>query len=654
MGTDDGARPALSATFRDRPVPQPLLIAGCVAWTVVVAAMTAPAPLGGVGSWLDGSWQVALALSHRVGLPLGSRLLFTYGPYGYLTVNIPFFIPQWLEAVFAGLLVHVALVGLLCLLLVRRRAGALLWVVVTGAVLIGLPAFAAPDTEGQLVAILLAFFAVDTDHPRWRMASAALCGVMLALLLLMKATALPLAAGVLVLAIGSLLLKRRAAAAVALVLAFVGAAAALWFAAGLGVGDVLYYLHAALDFGSGYSGAMYVMGLTPGIVLGGALIVVLAALGVGLLARRRHADGLWILLVCVALFPLFKDSFVRDGPIRDDIYFGVVGILAALSLVVVAPRVRGWRSLRQAAPVAVLVACLGLGVGWRSTDLSGITGASARLAGYRTTVHAVLSSSLRRELQGGSLSAARDYYAGMIGGLRAVPAGATIDVMPWDVGIFYLQSSLHWDPRPILQSYQAYTPWLDEQDADFLRSAAAPDYIVYSYLTVDDRYAAFDEPATFRAVLDDYRLAGDLGTRAVLLQRIAGGTVPETVVGTTCANLGTAVDIPQRSGVRTFARVNMTRTVLGSALNLLAKAPEARVTLNTAAGSSDRRLVQAVADEGLYVSNYLTTSPDIGVAMAGSGGVPITSLSANGDPSAWSSRYCVTFTTTPVNSGQAP
>lgn len=652
----DGATSNRPARFRDRLTARRLTIAGLALWTAVVVALTVPIPLEGVGSWLDSSWQVALILSHRLGLPLGSRLFFPYGPYGYLTVTTPFFIPQWLEAVFVGLLIHVALIALLCLLLVLRRAGPALWTVVTVALLIGLPAFAAPDTEGQLVAILLAFYAFDADSPHWRTASAALCGVTLALLLLMKATALPLAAGVLIVGIAALTLRRHLRDALALVSGMVVAGAVLWSSAGLGIADIPRYLRAALEFGSGYSGAMDVMGVTGGIILGAAVIVVLAAVGVGMIARHRHADGVWILLVCVALFPLFKDSFVRDGPIRDDTYFGVAGLLAVVSLVVVAPRVRDWLAIRQVVPIAALVACAALGMGWRATDLSGFTGASARLAGYRTALHAILSSSVRAQLRGGIVQSAHDYYKGTLSALPVAATQSTIDVMPWDIGLFYEQASLHWDPRPVLQSYTAYTPWLDNLDAAFLRSNTAPEYIVYSYLTIDNRYAAFDEPATFRALLENYRVVTGLGTQAVLLRRVATTPVSASVGHMTCVGLGSAITVPQQSGVRTFARVDVPRTLLGSTLNLLAKVPDLRITLTTGSGSTafSGRLVQAVAGDGLYVSDFLSSTTDIGSAITGSGGVPITSMSVSGGRSSWASPYCVTFTTTPVSIGQAP
>ena len=376
---------------------------------------------------------------------------------------------------------------------------------------------------------------------------------------------------------------------------------------------------------------MYFMGLTPGIVLGAAVIVVLGALGVGLLVRRRHRDGLWMLLTATALFPLFKDSFVRDGPVRDQIYFGVVAVLAALSLAVVAPAVGRWLSQRQLVPVGVLTVCLLFGAGWRAADLSVVSSAGDRLATYRTAISAVVHSDARRMLLAPPLQSAHDYYASTLSALPQLPSGATVNVMPWDVGMIYEDSRLHWDPRPAMQSYLAYTSWLDQLDAAFLRSAAAPEYIIYSYITIDDRYAAFDEPATFRVLLDDYRVVKTLGSSALVLQRVSDVVTPTpSAPVTACAALGAPVTIPQALGVRTFAQVDVSRSLPGKLLDLLAKGPEVRITLTTASGSVQHRLVDAVAPDGLYVSDLLTSTPDVAAAIAGSGGVPLTSLTVSG------------------------
>ena len=46
---------------------------------------------------------------------------------------------------------------------------------------------------------------------------------------------------------------------------------------------------------------------------------------------------------------------------------------------------------------------------------------------------------------------------------------------------------LHWDPVPVLQSYSAYTTYLDNLDASFLSSARAPQRLLYQPATIDLR-----------------------------------------------------------------------------------------------------------------------------------------------------------------------
>jgi len=72
-----------------------------------------------------------------------------------------------------------------------------------------------------------------------------------------------------------------------------------------------------------------------------------------------------------------------------------------------------------------------------------------------------------------------------------------------------------------------------------------------------------------------------------------------------------------------------------------------RITLTTPSFSSDRRLVPSTAADGLYVSSYLESTPDVQTAMSGSGGVPVLTMTIHSDTWAWASRYCVTFTSTP-------
>ncbi len=99
----------------------------------------------------------------------------------------------------------------------------------------------------------------------------------------------------------------------------------------------------------------------------------------------------------------------------------------------------------------------------------------------------------------------------------------TVDCYPFDmVSIF--ANGLNWDPRPLFQSYIAYTPWLDLQNQKFFLSAKkAPEYLIwekmvtdklqysnkidYGYLlndsSIDNRYLLNDEPLTIKAIFSN-------------------------------------------------------------------------------------------------------------------------------------------------------
>lgn len=90
----------------------------------------------------------------------------------------------------------------------------------------------------------------------------------------------------------------------------------------------------------------------------------------------------------------------------------------------------------------------------------------------------------------------------------------TADVYPWNYSII-ASNHLNWQPRPILQSYAAYTSWLDKKDADHFSSAKAPQFLIWelkkamgikSMESIDWRYLLNDEPQTMLSLFSHYTL----------------------------------------------------------------------------------------------------------------------------------------------------
>jgi hypothetical protein len=67
----------------------------------------------------------------------------------------------------------------------------------------------------------------------------------------------------------------------------------------------------------------------------------------------------------------------------------------------------------------------------------------------------------------------------------------TIDIFPWD-GEYLLENHLNYTPRPIFQSYSAYTEYLQNRNYDFYVHKA-PEFVIYDYDAIDGRYPFNEE-----------------------------------------------------------------------------------------------------------------------------------------------------------------
>ena len=110
-------------------------------------------------------------------------------------------------------------------------------------------------------------------------------------------------------------------------------------------------------------------------------------------------------------------------------------------------------------------------------------------------------------------------------------AGHTLAAETLEDGITFAYPGLRWDPEPVLQSYSAYTSYLDKLDARFLSSPRAPERILYQPVTINDRDPWWEPPATLEAMYCHYRQIGPVG-HWLLLARVAGAgrCGPATVI----------------------------------------------------------------------------------------------------------------------------
>ena len=192
-------------------------------------------------------------------------------------------------------------------------------------------------------------------------------------------------------------------------------------------------------------------------------------------------------------------------------------------------------------------------------------------------------------------------------------SGHTMDVFPSEITITEAYG-FKWDPRPVFQSYSAYTEYLDTLNAKHFSSDSAPQYVLYALHTVDDRYAIFDEPATFRTLLQKYKPCAVDGNFIVLRQTPSPDTITEKYLGRADVGFNKLILLPRVDNELLFMKIHIEYSLTGLITRLLYK-PQ-----NVFFGFFDekkhfidkpRRLIFTNSNDGLFVGRYIANQNDL-------------------------------------------
>ena len=574
---------------------------------------------------IDPSWEVGLAMGFNHHLQWGPSLVFSYGPYGFVDGIYPFYrLTAFLSVLYALAIVW----GLAALIVSALRpswtllpAGAAAWAAVAIAPSrTGSSDIAAATALGLALAALAAgrggatrapatadwaegqWAGTGWAAPNWARARQSRAGLVLVGLLgalagfqlMVKTNDGLLTVGLLavVVVLGDLGWRRTVpAGCIPLVTVFFGG----WLAAGQSITNVFSYFRGSWSVAIGYSSAMqYSYGRAAEnwyAVAVCALIVVLFALSVQRKPRRYQVAVM--LLIAGWLWAVLKEGFVRHDQ-HDLTFFGL-----ALAAVLLAQVKRPYVPLQAgAAAFTAVVFWLALGnvpVQLHSPgattsaffdDVGEVMGAPGFGQARATTLDQFLST-------GDALSPA----------LFSMLAGRTVAVEPIENSVAYDYPELDWDPEPVLQSYSAYTSYLDRLDAAFLASARAPERIVYApWEIVDKRYQFFDPPATLESMYCHYVQLAAPGP-AQVLQRVPDRCGPPVKVKTVSTRSGAPVSVPSEPGKMVVATFDLGAPLSAKAEDVLLKPPTMSVTLWTGqAGPANYRFIPGTAADEHVVS----------------------------------------------------
>lgn len=624
-----------------------------LAWGAGLFVFANPVLLAGPTADAAESWRYGLLLASAQHLHWGDQIVFTYGPLGYAAGFEPFDRSRLLVGLVAMTLVHGGLVAAVGAHLWRSEASPAHWLVAAFAILLtGFVVDALRLTlldEAVVLAVFLLFLALRQEsETRAAMTLVVAAGTLVAFAVLVKESALVSLGGAATVGFALFVLQGRPRLAALLPSTLVAAFGLLWLASGQVFSTLPAFARGTAEEISGYSQAMQLPD-PAGFTWLGAAVVVSVPIATALLLRRWRGPAVQLsLLGLPALATDFKEGFVRaDEHVLG--FFAFAGLLVVL-LHLVATRERPvpgdglppalFRVLTASAAVAMMAPL-----------------ALTQLAPQHLAVRAAnLEAAARIALTPGADGARAEAFKASLRSFYRLPPEVvaslrqgSVDVYPIDVGPV-LAYDLRWDPRPVLEAYSAYTPYLDGIDAAHFRGPAAPDRVLFELKTIDDRYAPFDEPETVRALLTRYRVESVEEPFAVLVRADQPAVVTEEPEGTTCRPQGVPIGVPARPGRLVFGRVHAPYSVQGRLLDLAFKPSLLRITLRSAAGEAfAHRLVSAVAPDGLFLGSYVQDAGDWERVAQGALPAPIASLAVEGlTPGDYQPQVCVTFFSLPA------
>jgi hypothetical protein len=203
--------------------------------------------------------------------------------------------------------------------------------------------------------------------------------------------------------------------------------------------------------------------------------------------------------------------------------------------------------------------------------------------------------------------------------VRAEVANGSIDVVG-DKAALILYNGLNYRPRPIFQSYVAYTPALLQKNFEFIQSDRRPDYFLAELQPIDGRFGgSYDSWLTAEL---PRRYEPVLSERGMLLLRQRRPQPPAHPLALKQlyerdVAFGERVDLPADRTHALWLEIDARPTMIGQLRSAFYKPAPLTITVSDEFSDRTYRLVAPVAAAGFIVQPMLSTTTELNAFVAG-------------------------------------
>lgn len=334
-----------------------------------------------------------------------------------------------------------------------------------------------------------------------------------------------------------------------------------WSAAGQQFDNFGLFLLNSYRVAEGYTEAMLLPDKAEWPMVVGYLVM--AGLLLTLLWRKAWLEFRWFALLPTAaifslLFFVFKMGYVRNGSEHAS-SSAMVLLLVSLGLVAV---IRSEQKGLRIASLAIF-SVAGLFAGTVISHWSPGFGLVSQFAQTLrpTRLFAPVAASATGYL--------RDEYVHYMDRKRTETKlphlNGTVDLYSYDQA-FLFANQLYYKPRPVIQSYSAYTPELAKINASHLRSSNTADNILFAIQPIDGRHPALEDGLSWPELLTRYEIQNGTVNQGkfLLLTRAAH---PKkfwlTPLKTLNSQIGARIDLPDADRALIWAEIEIKASLIG-------------------------------------------------------------------------------------------
>jgi len=574
---------------------------------------------------LDSSWVLGLNWAKNVGAHWGKEFIFTYGPLYYFTGYVlPVFSSYRAYLLIqVGINLFYSVIKASIVFFFFYRANSLYKIY--AAIFSGLVMLLCGYDKLELLVFFAALLLCDSYYKlsvnsivmnRKLVINNALASLLLVIAQYAKFSFFNIAAVLIILLSILYISHRKYKIAIIFAGSYIFLSILLWIISGQRIKNLFGYIYTGLQLSSGYTPAMntYYGKLTfftifvYSLVVIGSFMIILLYFAI----KKRYFLFSLCFFISPQLFLLFKESFVRADGSHVNVFMRNIPLIALylLFVSVLFPRHQqrnklfGINTSKCVIILAIIVTCISISV--TNVKYPPKNNASKILQNYVYYDDKIHDDKIQKNKQN-----IRNYYGNYKELTPYISTNEKIDIFPWDISLLYAYD-LNWQPRPVIQSYTNYTSALDNFTARHFLTEKAPDKLIYTPMSIDNRYALFDEPETFRTVLLNYSSVVYNGAYLILEKNKQVN--PENIeeLYTMSAKIGEIIEVPFFEDSYVFMEVDWDFNFLGKLANFIYKTTNANIELHLADGAKPgHRFVHKTARNGLFVSKYVSTTYEL-------------------------------------------